>query len=58
MKYCSDLFTINELFHLCLSLQLQATPLCVAAQNGHTGVIDILLANGANVNHMDEVKYF
>ena len=33
-------------------LQNQATPLVVAATNGYTGAVDMLLAYGANVNHM------
>ena len=38
-----------------LSLQLQTTPLGVAARSGNTAVVDMLLANGANINHMNEV---
>ena len=37
---------------------MQATPLGVAAEKGHTGVVDMLVANGANVNHVNAVSIF
>ena len=33
-----------------------ATPLMVAVEKGHTNVVDMLLAYGANVNHMAVVS--
>ena len=32
------------------------TPLVIAAMKGHTKVVDMLLAYGANVNHMAVVS--
>ena len=40
------------------SLQYGRTPLLVAAENGHTDVVDILLKHGANVNTQDVVRNF
>ena len=37
---------------------MQSTPLGVAAQNGHTEVVDMLVAHGANVNHVNAVSIF
>ena len=37
-------------------LQNQATPLFIAATNGYAGAVDMLLAYGANVNHMAAVS--
>ena len=40
------------------SLQYGRTPLHVAAENGHTDVVDILLKHGADVNTQDKVRNF
>jgi ankyrin repeat protein len=36
-------------------MQNGATPLCVASENGHRPVVDLLLAKGANINHIMKV---
>ena len=33
------------------------TLLSVASQYGHKGVVELLLENGANVNHQNKVQY-
>jgi len=35
---------------LSFSLQAQNTPLYVAAQNGHVGVVEVLVRHGAEIN--------
>ena len=40
-----------------LSLQDQFTPLTIAAKKGHASIVDMLLAHGANVNHVETVSY-
>ena len=43
---------------LCVSvLQIQSTPLMIAAQEGHVNVVDVLLQQNANVNYMDAVSH-
>ena len=37
---------------------MQATPLSIAAEKGHTRVVDMLVAHGANVNHVNAVSLF
>lgn len=43
--------------HVSQSLQSQATPLLIAAENGYAGIVDMLLAHGANVNHVAAVSF-
>ena len=38
-------------------MQINNTPLMVAAQQGHAHVVDILLEQGANVNATNEVLF-
>ena len=38
------------------SLQLKRSPLHVAAEKGHTDIVDILIKHGANVDTMHEVR--
>ena len=38
------------------SLQDGRSPLHVAEEKGHSNVVEILIANGANVDRMDVVK--
>ena len=48
---------VIKIFCMLISLQGQATPLLIAAENGHASIVDILLAHGANVNHMEAVSH-
>ena len=48
---------VTKLFYVSLSLQDQYTPVTIAAQNGHASIVDMLLAHGANVNHVTAVSY-
>ena len=38
-------------------LKDQFTPVTVAAQEGHTSIVDMLIAHGANVNHVAAVSF-
>ena len=38
------------------SLQYDTSPLHVAAEKGHTDILNILITHGANVDAKDEVK--
>ena len=38
------------------SLQFEESPLHVAAEKGHTNVVDILVKHGADVNTKDRVR--
>ena len=46
------LITIASLFSL---IQYSITPLYIASQNGHKGVVKLLLDKGANVDQQDKV---
>ena len=46
------LVTIASLFSL---MQDGATPLCIASQGGHKGVVELLLEKGANIDHQNKV---
>ena len=50
---CGVVYVYNEVINLYLplSLQEQSTPLTMAAVKGHTNIVDMLLAKGADVNH-------
>ena len=51
IQYCQKKDTINIYLSANNSpSQDGTTPLFVASQNGHTGTVNILLANGADVN--------
>ena len=43
------------LLHFCINVQNQQTPLHVAAQNGHTSMVESLIKCGADVNAVDKV---
>ena len=40
----------------CLVIQYKMTALHYASRNGHTEVVKVLLAAGANINYRDSVK--
>ena len=42
--------------YLCIMMQNGCTPLHLAAQNGHTTVVDMLLKNGADINVLNTVR--
>ena len=44
-------FLIVFLFYI-----LKNTPLCVAAKNGHTDIVRLLIENGADVNEGERVR--
>lgn len=39
-----------------LVLQVDRTPIHLAAQHGHIDIVDLLIAGGASVNHIDMVN--
>ena len=38
-------------------LQDQFTPVTIAAKHGHASIVDMLIAHGANVNHVAAVSF-
>ena len=39
-------------------MQDALTAIIVGAKNGHKDVVDVLISNGADVNHQDKVRLF
>ena len=50
-RYLLQYFFIVFLFYI-----LKNTPLCVAAKNGHTDIVRLLIENGADVNEGERVR--
>lgn len=46
----------DEVILLLYVIQFQTTPLHCAANNGHTDIVALLIANGADVNMKDKVS--